>query len=78
MEEQTRSWRPKISYYERYGKWALDRWEPCETCSPEYKALYGKLEGTMEAAELCFRRAYQLCAELAGLNELPEMDEGGD
>lgn len=60
--------RPSVSSYEWYAKWALHTYKPCGDCSHRYKAEYGRLQGIVEAAEACFEAAYQVYGELAHMS----------
>ncbi|MBI4174161.1 MAG: hypothetical protein HY517_00825 [Candidatus Aenigmarchaeota archaeon] len=57
--------RAMTNVFEWYSRWALQRYEPCESCPPEYRAAYGRLQGLLEAADACFRSAYSVSAELS-------------
>lgn len=68
MENEQQTWKPGVSSYEWYAKWALERYAPCEQCLPEYRVAYAKMHGLMEAAETCFQLAYAQYAELTRMS----------
>jgi|GEM_PF-2580396 len=58
------SWRPDVDSFEWYSRWALHSMAPCDYCSQEYRDAYARLQGTVDAADSCFRLGYQLYSEL--------------
>ncbi len=50
--------------FEWYSRWALKQYEPCDNCPPEYRAVYGRLQGLLEAADACYKGAYRVSTEL--------------
>lgn len=60
--------------FEWYSRWALQRYEPCDQCPPEYRAAYGRLQGLLEAADVCFKSAYRVSTELSRM-AFAESDE---
>ena len=58
-------WAPAVSIYERFAKWGVDNFGPCDTCSPVYIESYARLAGLVDAAEACYRDAYHEYAKLS-------------
>ncbi|MBI4162503.1 MAG: hypothetical protein HY513_02375 [Candidatus Aenigmarchaeota archaeon] len=54
-----------MNWTQRYVEHALTSFEPCETCPPEQREAYERIQGLVGVAEDCYRMAYKEAARLS-------------